>query len=451
MTIIKRSDLPALLNTLKNESEFKIALFFGERYLCKEATDLLQQTLLTMTPGTIHPIDGDHEDTAQTLSRMQSFSLLPGLQIYKVTDSRLFLTKKVGASIWNKALLAHESGKPKPALRHLQHLLNLSSFSQDESLAELSSNQWQSLFGFNKPAGDISWADTLLGEVTGKNHGQQGVLDTTEKYIEAFTKGLPAQNMLLLTAETVDKRKRLFTYIKKNGLIVDCSVAKGGSSAAQKAQKSVLVELVNATLKDFQKKIEPRGLDILFEKVGFHPVAVVMETEKLALAVGEQSLITCNDITKMVVRSREDALFELTDHFGKRQLGSTMITLNHLLENGIHGLAILATFRNYLRRLLIFHSLQLRPSPTWHKGMSAKQFQEGYLPALKAAGEWNDLLSGHPYALYMSFTKAAQFSIPLLKRWLALLLGAEFRLKSSPIPQRLVLEELIFTMLAAKK
>ncbi len=451
MTLIKRIQLPAYLSELQKDTRHQVYLFFGERYLCRESADLLQEALLKIEPGTVHPIDGDNEDTAQTLARLQSFSLLPGLQIHRVTDSRIFHTKKVGASIWGKAVVAYESNKNSAALRHLLNLLNMASLSPDDPITELSSDQWQALLGFSKPTGDISWADKLLSEAGPQNSAKGSNTDTTEKYIEALERGLPPHNLLVLSAEEVDKRKKLFTYIKKNSLIIDCSVVTGASSAAQKSQRGVLLELVNTTLKDFKKKIEPKGLDIFFEKVGFHPVAVVMETEKLALAVGEQTTITCDDIHNLVGRSREDALFELTDHFGKKQLGKTFVTMNHLLDNGIHGLAILATMRNYLRRLLIFRSLQLRPSPVWHKGMNARQFQEGYLPEIKAAGEWKELLAGHPYALFMSFTKASEFSCPLLKEWLKLLLDAEFRLKSSPLPHQLVLEELFLTMLTGNK
>jgi DNA polymerase-3 subunit delta len=79
--------------------------------------------------------------------------------------------------------------------------------------------------------------------------------------------------------------------------------------------------------------------------------------------------------------------------------------------------------------------------------MNAKEFQNSYLPALKANGEWEELLGGHPYALFMSFTKAAEYSCPLLKKWLKMLLAAELKLKGSSVPQQLVLEEFFISML----
>ncbi len=444
MPIVNRSGLPDFLSKL-TQGTSKVFLIHGERYLSKEAGDLLQNKLLSLDQGTIHPIDGDTEDVSNTLARLQSFSLLPGIQIYRITDSRLFHTKNISATLWKKAKGAYQAKKTGPALRHLLSLVALTSLSRKDSLAKLSSDQWMAHFGFSQPQEDLSWTDTLLSQAknapTGSSQG-----NTTEKYIAAFKKGLPKHNYIILSAEEIDKRKKLFTYIKKNGVIIDCKIAGGASAAAQKAQRSVLLELVKTTLKDFKKTMEPQGFDILFSKVGFHPIAVVMETEKLALAVGENPTITCRNISDMVCRSREDALFELTDYFGKKQLGQTLTTLHHLLENGIHALAILATLRNYLRRLLIFRSLQLRSHPTWWPNMPAKHFQESYLPALKEVGEWTDLLAGHPYALYMSFTKAAECSCPQLKNNLQLLLEAEFRLKSSPLPHHLVLEDLFFKM-----
>lgn len=449
MALIKRNDLATVLDDVRQGKKNQVYLFFGERYLCKESADLLQKALLELGPGAVHPIDGDQEDAGLTLARLMSFSLLPGRQIYRVTDSRLFQSKDMSAGLWEKAAQAFGANRPGPALKYLLNMLSLAGVPSEsrEPFSELSTDQWQALFGTGKPTGDLSWADRLILESGQQSSQKSSSTNPAEKYMEAFSRGLPGQNILILTAEAVDKRKKLFTHIKENGIIIDCTVETGAGSAAQKVQKEVLLEMMQKTLAQFGKKIEPKAMNMFFDRVGFHPVAVVMETEKLVLYAEDRPVITCNDLETMVGRSREDALFELTDAFGKRQIAKTLTTLQHLLENGTHSLAILATMRNYLRRLLIFRSFQLRPTPFWRQGMSAQQFQGTYLPALKETGEWPDLLKGHPYALYMSFTKAAEFSCPVLKKWLGLLLEAEFRLKGSPLPQHIVLDDLFLTML----
>lgn len=450
MPQIKRNELSKLLADTKQLSDTPIFLFFGERYLCKEAADQLQTALLKAGKGAVNPIDGDNEDPGQTLSKLLSFSLLPGRQVYRVSDSRIFHSKTVAGKIWEKAKQNNESGKHAAAMRHISAFAKLGSIDIESPtpFSEISGSQWEKIYSFGKPSGDLSWADSLLSQAVGTGRMPKGgATNIVDRYIDTFSSGIPSQNVLILTAETFDKRQKFFKFIKDKFIAVDCSVAAGAGSAAQKEQKEVLLEMMQKTLVALGKRIEPRALELFFDRVGFHPVAVVTETEKLALYVGDRPQITCNDLEEMVGRSREDALFELTDAFSKRQTGKTLTILHRLQDNGTHALAILATMRNFIRKLLIFRSFQMQHSPTWHNGMSAKQFQSGYLPAIKAQGEWTDLLGGHPYALFMSFTKASEFSCNQLKIWLTLLLEAEFRLKGSPLPQHIVLEELFLAML----
>lgn len=450
MPLLKRAELNELLKTQDQLPQSQIYLFFGERFLCKDAADALVTQMLRTEKGAVHTIDGDNEDPAQTLARLTSFSLLPGKQIFRVTDTRLFHSKVVAEDLWQKAELAYNNGKQNQALRCLRSLLQTIQLEPDKPgfLSESSNSQWQNLFGFSKPSGNLAWAENLLlGAPSAKN---SSAANMTDRYVQALEKGLPTPSLLLLTAETVDKRQKLFTYIKKHGVAVDCTVATGASSSAQQEQKDVLREIMTATLGSFGKSIDPKGAELLFERVGFHPVAVAMESEKLAHYVGENRQITLDDIEMMVGRSREDALFELTDAFSKRQTGKTLAILNRMLEQGMHGLAILAAMRNFLRKQLIFRTIQMQPTPAWRTGMNAREFQNHYLPALKDIPEYSQHLQGHPYALFMSFTKAGEYSTSGLKRWLAMLLEAEYLLKGSPLPQKLVLEELFLALLKGR-
>lgn len=454
MALIKRNELPALLKEGRELEDLRIFLFFGERYLCREAADTLQEHLLSRESGAVTPIEGEKEDHARTLARLMSFSLLPGRQIYRVTDSRIFHSKTVAADIWEKAITAEEAGKSTAAMRHIISFARIGALDLQSRtpFSEVPGSEWEKHFGFAKPESDLGWADALLVQAVGTGKMTPGsAADITEKYTESFNGAIPRQNYLILTAETVDKRQKLFSFIKKNGLAVDCSVAAGAAVTAQKEQKGVLREMMDKTLREFRKTIDPQAVEIFFERVGFQPSAVVMETEKLALFVGDRETITSDDLEQMVGRSREDALFELTDAFGKRQVGKTLTILKRLQDNGTHGLAIMATMRNYIRKMLIYRSLQLQTHPLWQSGMNARQFQNSYLPALKENEEWKEHLGGHPYALFMSFSKAAEFSCNQLKIWLTLLLEAEYRLKGSPLPQHIILEDLFLSMFKQRR
>jgi len=446
MALIKRNDLPAALAQGTIPLSGPVFLFFGERFLCREAADLLQEKLLTARPGAVQTIDGDLEDPMKTLSRLMTFSLLPGLQIFRVTDSRLFHSKTVVEELWNKARAAIASNSPDLARRHLQAMMEATGLMAEGTtqFSDIPAPEWQKLFGFGKPSESLQWADQLL---QGNNKDQRAATAIADRYIEALEKGLPDRNLLLLTAETIDKRHRLFSWLKKKAVVVDCSVAVGGGSAAQNEQKEILREVMGKILKRFGKRIEPRAVELFLERVGFHPVAVAVETEKLVHFIGDQGTVTTEAVEEMVGRTREDALYELTDALSKRQAERTLTILAHLRQQGVHELAILASLRNYLRKQLVFRSLQHRAHPQWRSAMNAQDFQNNYLPALKAEEQWTEFLQGHPYALYMSFTKACEYSCAGLKRWLAMLLEAEYRLKGSPLPPRLVLEEMLLAMI----
>ena len=447
MALSKRTDIEPLLDDIRAGNHKQVYLFFGERYLCQQAVSSIEQELVKSAGATIHSVDGSSEDNSKIVSRALSYSLLPGIQVIRVTDSRLFLSRTVGAEIWDKGLKAQQNGKSKAAVRHLVSLLSLGSVRAegDRVFSEIAPDQWQKLFGFSRPDEDLSWADRLIFERSPAAFSPAD--DAAEKLIGAIEKGFPAGNILVVTAENVDKRKKIFSIIKKQGEIIDCSIAEGSSRAALNEQSGVVREMALQALAELGKTIEPKALEALFERIGFHPVAVVMEVEKLALFIDERERITIADLDLLVGRTREDAIFELTEPFGKKDIAGTVIVLHHLLEDGIHELAIIASLRNYLRRMLIFRSLQLYGSPRYDPRMNANDFQNRYLPALQNSGEWPNLLKGHPYALFMSFSKAAEFSVSALKRSLSLLLDAEFRLKSSPLPMHIVLEEMLISLI----
>jgi len=449
MALQKRTELKKLLAAIEAGNHKQLYLCFGERYLCRQSAEQIEKTFLKTAEATSHHLDGTTEDNSRILSRIFSFSLLPGIQVYRVTDSNLFLSRNISSQIWEKAVKAHQQGRSKSAVRHLLDLLNSASVHPEGQtvFSDISPDQWQKVFGFSHPGENIDWADTLLADAPVQQPSPQ--INTADRFISAIEQGIPVQNVLVLTTENVDKRTKLYNQIKKHGEIIDCSVTAGVSRTALLEQKDVIQEMVNSTLAQFGKTMEPRARELLFQRVGFYPVAVVMEVEKLALYVEDREIIGVKDVDVMVARTREDAIFQLTEALGNRNRSQSLTILSNLSKDGVHSLALLASIRNYFRKLLIFRSLQLSAEPVWTSTMNAQSFQNQYLPALKDKGVWGDLLKGHPYALFMGFSKAAEFKVSGLKKSLGLVLEAEYRLKGAPIPPNIVLEELTLTLISA--
>ncbi len=450
MAVYTREKLPTLFKKLDTLSE-QVFLLFGERYLCREALSKLEAGLLGSS-GTVHPVDGEQEDTGKTLNKLKSFSLLPGRQIYRVMDTGVFHSKDSSKSIWTRAEKAYGENKPDRAARTLLSLLKAGGIGledEEADLAGLNEQEWKHYFGFARPDSDLKWASELLHNMQASGasaHGREAG-NPEQQMLDALQAGFPENNILMLISEEVDKRKKLYKYLKDTHTVIDLSVETGASSKAQKTQKAVLADLIKSTLAGYGKTLEPQAVEILYERVGFHPVALVNELRKLVDYVGEAQRITLPDVDAMVGRTRQEAIFELTGALTNGRVQQVLTMAERLQENGIHPLAIVASLRNFVRSLLLFGALASQPETGFTKGMSAQTFQNVCLPGLKDRETWKKELSGHPYALYMQFKTASSYSLSTLEAWMEKILQAEMRLKSSALNPEIVLQHLLIEMM----
>lgn len=451
MALFTRDNVSTLLKQISNNETTPVYLLIGDRFLCQQ-TSLEISSALLGEGGTVHPIDGENENIGSTISKLRSFSLLPGRQVYKVIDSKLFHSKNIAGILWKNAMKANHENNPQKAAGYLSSMLQIAGISHDpnnQNLESLTSAQWKKFFGFSHPDESLEWTSTILSsyqiEISTCNTAAQGDPETLLENV--LNSGIPSQNYLMLLSEVVDKRKRFFKLLKEQHTIIDMSVDTGSSASAKKSQRIVLLELINNTLAKFKKTIQPRVAELLIERVGFHPVAAVMESEKLAMYTGDNPTIEQEDLDALVGRTRQEALFELTEALGNKNIEMAMLLSDRLQDNGIHALAIIATLRNFAINLLLFRSLQSQPLYGYSSSMSPTAFQNQCLPELKNTGKWPKELSIHPYALYMKFKTASTFSLTSLQNWLELLLAAELKLKGSPIDSAIVIQHLILTML----
>ena len=459
MPTFKRHELASVWKSIDAGEIPPVFLLFGERYLCREVADELCRRLLPeeqQRTQNLHGIDGDQEDPVATLNTLRTFSMLPGRQVYRVMDSRLFYSKGVAKTLWDKAKQAAEKKEIKKAGRLAGQLLELTGLDGDDAATELiglSANRWRALTGFAKPQEKMDWLTEALaaaGPAVGSKTAKAA--DAADLYIESLEKGLPPNNCLILVAEAADKRTRLYKFLDKQATIINLAVDTGASSAARKDQDAVLRDLVQKTLSEMGKTIAPRALTLLLDRVGFHPVAAVMETEKLALSVGDAPTIDLEDLEAMTGRTREEALFAFTEATASRNIDNALKLMNRLLENQLHPLVIVSGLRNHLRKLLFIRALEAQQTPSYNPGCDFNTFQRGYLAQLKASRpEWPKMLAGHPFVVYKLFQQAENFSVAALKKCLNELLEAEYRLKGSGLPNTVILENMLFRIIGVNR
>ncbi|MDT8334163.1 MAG: DNA polymerase III subunit delta [Desulfurivibrionaceae bacterium] len=441
------------MRTIAKGNSTQVYLIFGERYLCRQAADQIVERLLPdekQRAGGLVLIDGDREEPGQTLNQLRTYSLFGGRRVIRVMDSRLLHSRVVAKSLWEKAVKHYRDNDLEAAGRYLGQVLEIGGMTPAD-LEELPGAAWKNKLGFPRPQENLRWAVEVLEkkEPAVATSGTGGDLDITELYARAFDEGLPSGNILVLVADAADKRKKFYKYIAEHGSVVDLSVDSGTNKAAADSRNEVLTEIIRTTLAGFDKKIEPRVLATFLDRVGFHPVAAALESEKLALYVDERERITIDDLNQVIGRTREEAVYELSEAFSDRDLPKTLAITGRLLESGLHPLVIVAALRNHLKKMLLVSSLRDLDNPSYAPGLSFPAFKGGYLDRLKEEQpDWPKELPGHPYALYMMFRKVEKFQTPSLIKKLSELLEAEYRLKSSGLPEKIVLENMFFRLLA---
>ena len=114
----------------------------------------------------------------------------------------------------------------------------------------------------------------------------------------------------------------------------------------------------------------------------------------------------------------------------------------------MHPLIVVAGLRNFLRKLLLVRAIIEYPAYAYPEGISYAAFQKGLLPQLQEGlGPQQKALAGHPFAVYKSFQQAERFTLAALNQARTGLLTAEYRLKGSGLPEYLVLEDFLFSVL----
>ena len=174
----------------------------------------------------------------------------------------------------------------------------------------------------------------------------------------------------------------------------------------------------------------------------------MMETEKLALSVGDATMITMDDVEEMVGHTREEALYELNEAIAQHQPDMALRIVSRLLESGLHPLAVVAGLRNYLRRLLLVRSFLEQEEPFYEPRMAYGAFQKRYLPAMKKLkGNGHELLKGHPFVVYKLFSQAEKVTLINLQKCMAYVLDAEYALKGSAVSDKVLVEDCLLRIL----
>jgi DNA polymerase-3 subunit delta len=485
MPVINHKELETYLQDQGDKPFFPVYLIFGDDLLVKGAFDMLLNALLPDSKRSINyePLDGTHENIHELINRVNTFSLLPGKKVIALRESRIFYARQDKNQILENAKRAFEDDNIKKAAGHLLNLMGIFNLSFEDMEP---SSRPKSLGTANQPGSDDQWLDEIMDYCVRNDLTVPAARDDCGILQQAVEKGFPQGNHLIITTDTVDRRRGLFKTLAGKGMAVDCSVPKGVRRADQMAQESILVEKMNSILANSGKTMNRMAYLALYEMTGFDLRTFCSNLEKLISWVGDRVEVTIKDVESVLQRTKTDPIYELTNALAERKADSALFFLDSILSSGIHPLQMLAAMVNQIRKLLLAKDFVESPRGNdWQSACPYDYFQKTILPAileydrelLKLLDDWQTMLSvepssqktrsspkgkktsrkmstdlliaknpRNPYPIYLLFKKSDRFSRDMLINAMEVLAEVDRKLKTSTQSPKLVLEKAILSI-----
>jgi DNA polymerase-3 subunit delta len=468
----------------------QVYLFHGEELLYKKAFASFVEKMIPPEDRSVNcePVDGAPENIRDAVNRANTYSMLSGNKVIAVQETRIFYGKKEQGKLLEKAEAAIKKEDRKKASKFLMGLLGELKM-RPEDIRD--PEDVKALLDDGDDLSDTGWIVELAGYCVDNAISAPGGGQPDQFLENAVLKGFPPGNFMALTTDVVDRRKTLFKTIREKGVVVDCSVPKGNRKADRIVQEEVLKNRIASILGGSKKKLMPQAFTRLYDLTGFELRTFSNNLEKLVLYVGDRDVITPDDVTAVLERSKQDPIYELTGAVSDRDAAKALMLMDSLLQAGMHYLQVFTAIVNQVRKLIRIKSFMLSPQGrAWQNGMPYNAFtaraltaMEDYDRNLKELYEkWNetltqdptrdgekkkgkkkakalkvptDILSApnpkNPYPIYLTLKKADNFKMEELTELYAHLANTDIRLKRSAQDPKIVLEETILKICRPRK
>ena len=199
------------------------------------------------------------------------------------------------------------------------------------------------------------------------------------------------------------------------GTVVDCPKPKARDLPA----------LAEQLLREHQLKAGTEALHALVDAVGEDLGALVQAVEKLSLYQGGPGEIQRQDVAEVVIDTREESVFALTDAVSEGAPAKALGILRRLVREGEHPLALLGQLVRHFRNLARVSALRKRN---------------------QSPDQMRSQLGLHPFVVRKCLDQGARFTEAALALRLKRLAEADQRLKRNRLPEDLELEALVLSL-----
>jgi DNA polymerase-3 subunit delta len=451
MPVYDKKDFDKVLEQIEQGNISPLYLLYGEDYLVKSAVNRLTRLLVpdSQRNTNLELVDGGQADFRQILDSVNTFALFGGRKVVAVQDCRIFYSRANVPALVAKSRKAHAHGDLESASRLLVEVLGHAGWSvrdvAEGAWQQIPVDMWEQIMGVRQEEAELQWLEEVAAVAARAHMTIPGRTGDSSVLEEALEERFPFEHCLILTTDTVDKKRSLYRLIEEKGIVADFSVLSGGRRKARSEQETVLRNLAEETFSAAGKDIEPQALSLLIERTGFNLWALKTQAEKLVSFVGDETLVTREHAEKMSEQFREEALYELNNAVAERDCEAALLSVNRLLQQNYHPLQLLASLATEIRRLLAAREfIHYHLANGLNPRISYGSFQKTVLPVVKEKTEKGSPLAGlHPFALHKTMVRSTNYQTDDLINSLHLLFKADLTLKSTSIAERAVLESLI--------
>jgi DNA polymerase-3 subunit delta len=437
-----KRDLASVLADLKNSKKPGLLLLSGDDLQVKQAAKAILDLLVPKDQRgfNFEPFDGRSAPWDQIEAALMTPPFFPGRKVIWVENAPYFFSREQKSELGEKVFQLWTEGNKDEAAKLLIDLLVVEGWTQAqwERLETASTGALETLLDANG-ADDRTEVESLIdycksrGLDLEKRRSAEG-----HRLFELIERGVPDFAFLILTAVQVDRRTRLYKKFEEIDAVLHLGLERDRTGKVSREQ---LLEFVNDRLRAARKTLEPQAREMLLMRCGTDLRALDQELSKLFLYAGDRAAIRPADISEIFTDQGQGWVFDLTRAIADRDASAALSELARLLAQGEHPLKLLATIASDMRRLLVARQLldsELRTR--WKRGMTYQQFQQSVLR------QGAPLVNRNPYADYLCFQRADNFSIAALRTAMERIYEADLSLKSSASMQRLVMERLIIGM-----
>lgn len=440
------ASLPAILGALTKGTVKPVYLFAGEPFQTTAAAKALIDVLVPESNRAfnLETYDGRTTPWARVLDSLRMRGFFAGPKVVWVRETTVFLSGEKRGDVAKRLFAAWADGDEQEAAEKLLSLVALAGWTQEQFAAcdwsALSKTRLKEVFGEELDAAQQAQLPRVQSVCLARDLTVSAFQDDGANLLAALEGETLPQVVLVLTASTVDARKRLYKRIAEVGTVLDLSAARERSGALS---RETVDELVSGLLADHGKRLDPQARELVLRRAGTDSGSVAAEIEKLCLSVGNRPNITADDVRDTMLDLAESWIFDFTSALSSCQAATAVGLLRDLMKQGEPALRLLAMIARETRLLLVAREcLDGSLRGLFRPDLPYPAFQSRVLPkidpeTMAAFGK------AHPFVIFKRLQDAARLSSQSLRRALIRLSDIDLRLKSTRTDPALLLEQFV--------